>query len=156
MAGILGASDLEEEGSAGRVRAVFGVWVENEGGRGKGAHPFSFPPSSLPLPSPVPQLPSPVPPLPSPVPLPSLPLPPPPPSPFTPPSLPPPLPCPFPLLSPVPSLPLPCDFPLSPPMQIGLRTIWEEYYEESHAVIYVVDAACPNRFDDARGALGGC
>ncbi|CAI5949636.1 unnamed protein product [Closterium sp. NIES-64] len=37
--------------------------------------------------------------------------------------------------------------------QIGLRTIWEKYYEEAHAVIYVVDAACPDRFDDARGAL---
>ncbi|CAI5501006.1 unnamed protein product [Closterium sp. Naga37s-1] len=37
--------------------------------------------------------------------------------------------------------------------QIGLRTIWEKYYEEAHAVIYVVDAACPERFDDARGAL---
>ncbi|CAI5499686.1 unnamed protein product [Closterium sp. Naga37s-1] len=41
-------------------------------------------------------------------------------------------------------------------MQIGLRTIWEKCYEEAHAVIYVVDAACPERFDDARGALVGC
>jgi len=37
--------------------------------------------------------------------------------------------------------------------QVGLRTIWEKYYEEAHAVLYVVDAAGLNRFDDARGAL---
>ncbi|CAI5949634.1 unnamed protein product [Closterium sp. NIES-64] len=29
----------DEEGSAGRVRAVFGVWCESEGGRGEGDLP---------------------------------------------------------------------------------------------------------------------
>lgn len=38
--------------------------------------------------------------------------------------------------------------------QIGLRTIWEKYYEEAHAVIYVVDAACQSRFEDTKSALG--
>ncbi|XP_042505736.1 ADP-ribosylation factor-related protein 1 isoform X1 [Macadamia integrifolia] len=37
--------------------------------------------------------------------------------------------------------------------QIGLRTIWEKYYEEAHAVIYVIDAACPSRFEDSKSAL---
>eukprot|EP00270_Netrium_digitus_P021901 TRINITY_DN9630_c0_g1_i1.p1 TRINITY_DN9630_c0_g1~~TRINITY_DN9630_c0_g1_i1.p1 ORF type:complete len:204 (+),score=52.14 TRINITY_DN9630_c0_g1_i1:462-1073(+) len=37
--------------------------------------------------------------------------------------------------------------------QLGLRTIWEKYYEETHAVLYVVDAAGEDRFDDAKGAL---
>lgn len=37
--------------------------------------------------------------------------------------------------------------------QLGLRTIWEKYYEEAHAVLYVVDSACSERFDDARGTL---
>lgn len=37
--------------------------------------------------------------------------------------------------------------------QLGLRTIWEKYYEEAHAVLYVVDAAGQNRFEDAKGAL---
>lgn len=37
--------------------------------------------------------------------------------------------------------------------QLGLRTIWEKYYEEAHAVLYVVDAAGSDRFDDAKGAL---
>ncbi|XP_010259207.1 PREDICTED: ADP-ribosylation factor-like protein 3 [Nelumbo nucifera] len=35
----------------------------------------------------------------------------------------------------------------------GLRTIWEKYYEEAHAVIYVIDAACPTRFEDSKSAL---
>jgi len=38
--------------------------------------------------------------------------------------------------------------------QIGLRTIWEKYYEEAHAVIYVVDAACQSCFEDTKSALG--
>lgn len=38
--------------------------------------------------------------------------------------------------------------------QVGLRTIWEKYYEEAHAVIYVIDAACPSRFEDSKSALG--
>ena len=39
------------------------------------------------------------------------------------------------------------------PWQLGLRTIWEKYFEEAHAVIYVVDAACQSRFEDAKSAL---
>lgn len=38
--------------------------------------------------------------------------------------------------------------------QVGLRTIWEKYYEEAHAIIYVIDAACPSRFEDSKSALG--
>lgn len=37
--------------------------------------------------------------------------------------------------------------------QMGLRTIWEKYYEEAHAVIYVIDAACPSSFEDSKSAL---
>ncbi|XP_073297771.1 uncharacterized protein [Primulina huaijiensis] len=37
--------------------------------------------------------------------------------------------------------------------QPGLRSIWEKYYEEAHAVIFVVDAACPSRFEDSKSAL---
>ncbi|MQM17514.1 hypothetical protein Taro_050487 [Colocasia esculenta] len=37
--------------------------------------------------------------------------------------------------------------------QVGLRTIWEKYYEEAHAVIYVIDAACPSRFEDSKSAI---
>ncbi|XP_011626993.1 ADP-ribosylation factor-related protein 1 isoform X2 [Amborella trichopoda] len=37
--------------------------------------------------------------------------------------------------------------------QAGLRTIWEKYYEEAHAVIFVIDAACPHRFEDSKSAL---
>lgn len=37
--------------------------------------------------------------------------------------------------------------------QVGLRSIWEKYYAEAHAVIFVVDAAAPHRFDDAKDAL---
>lgn len=38
--------------------------------------------------------------------------------------------------------------------QLGLRSIWEKYYEEAHAVIYVIDASCPSRFEDSKSALG--
>lgn len=38
--------------------------------------------------------------------------------------------------------------------QVGLRTIWEKYYEEAHAIIYVIDASSPNSFEDAKSALG--
>ena len=38
--------------------------------------------------------------------------------------------------------------------QPGLRSIWEKYYEEAHAVVYVIDAACPSRFEDSKSALG--
>ncbi|KAK9665529.1 hypothetical protein RND81_14G118200 [Saponaria officinalis] len=37
--------------------------------------------------------------------------------------------------------------------QLGLRSIWEKYYEEAHAVIYVVDANTPSRFEDSKSAL---
>ncbi|CAL0301188.1 unnamed protein product [Lupinus luteus] len=37
--------------------------------------------------------------------------------------------------------------------QAGLRSIWEKYYEEAHAVVFVVDASCPSRFEDAKSAL---
>ncbi|KAE8678298.1 Chromosome transmission fidelity 8-like protein isoform 1 [Hibiscus syriacus] len=37
--------------------------------------------------------------------------------------------------------------------QPGLRSIWEKYYEEAHAVIFVIDAACPPRFEDSKSAL---
>ncbi|OIW03343.1 hypothetical protein TanjilG_00614 [Lupinus angustifolius] len=37
--------------------------------------------------------------------------------------------------------------------QAGLRSIWEKYYEEAHAVVFVVDASCPSRFDDVKSAL---
>ncbi|KAF3792645.1 ADP-ribosylation factor-related protein 1 [Nymphaea thermarum] len=37
--------------------------------------------------------------------------------------------------------------------QSGLRTIWEKYYEEAHAIIYVIDAACQQRFEDSKSAL---
>nr|DAD18829.1 TPA_asm: hypothetical protein HUJ06_020292 [Nelumbo nucifera] len=39
-------------------------------------------------------------------------------------------------------------------LQSGLRTIWEKYYEEAHAIIYVIDAACPSRFEDSKSTLG--
>jgi len=35
-----------------------------------------------------------------------------------------------------------------------LRSIWEKYYEEAHALIYLIDAACPTRFEDSKSALG--
>ncbi|KAG5375179.1 hypothetical protein IGI04_039775 [Brassica rapa subsp. trilocularis] len=38
--------------------------------------------------------------------------------------------------------------------QPGLRSIWEKYYEEAHALIYLIDAACPSRFEDSKSALG--
>ncbi|PNH05257.1 ADP-ribosylation factor-related protein 1 [Tetrabaena socialis] len=37
--------------------------------------------------------------------------------------------------------------------QSGLRSIWDKYYNEAHAVVYVVDAAARPRFDESRGAL---
>lgn len=37
--------------------------------------------------------------------------------------------------------------------QLGLRSIWEKYYDEAHAVIYVVDAECTSRFEDSKSAL---
>lgn len=37
--------------------------------------------------------------------------------------------------------------------QLGLRVIWEKYYEEAHAVVFVVDSASPSRFEDTKSAL---
>ncbi|KAE9591435.1 hypothetical protein Lal_00038864 [Lupinus albus] len=37
--------------------------------------------------------------------------------------------------------------------QAGLRSIWEKYYEEAHAVVFVADASCPSRFEDVKSAL---
>ncbi|TVU46730.1 hypothetical protein EJB05_06283 [Eragrostis curvula] len=37
--------------------------------------------------------------------------------------------------------------------QAGLRTIWEKYYEEAYAIIYVIDAAASSSFEDAKSAL---
>lgn len=35
----------------------------------------------------------------------------------------------------------------------GLRSIWEKYYAEAHAVIFVVDASDPRRFDESKAVL---
>ncbi len=44
--------------------------------------------------------------------------------------------------------------------QAGLRSIWDKYYAESHAVVFVVDAADARRVDEAKlvldRALGAC
>ncbi|KAK8964875.1 ADP-ribosylation factor 3 [Platanthera guangdongensis] len=37
--------------------------------------------------------------------------------------------------------------------QVGLRTIWEKYYEEAHAIVYMIDASCPSSFEDSKSAL---
>jgi ADP-ribosylation factor related protein 1 len=37
--------------------------------------------------------------------------------------------------------------------QRGLQSIWDKYYVESHAVIYVVDAADRSRFEDSKAAF---
>lgn len=37
--------------------------------------------------------------------------------------------------------------------QAALRSIWEKYYAEAHAVLFCVDAAAPERLEDARNAL---
>eukprot|EP00959_Pyramimonas_sp_CCMP1952_P286298 5986553-Pyramimonas_sp.AAC.2 len=37
--------------------------------------------------------------------------------------------------------------------QTGLRTIWEKYYAEAHAVIFVVDATEADRFEDVKSAF---
>jgi len=35
----------------------------------------------------------------------------------------------------------------------GLRPIWERYFDEAHALVYVVDAACAGRLDEAKLAM---
>lgn len=37
--------------------------------------------------------------------------------------------------------------------QTGLRTIWDKYFDEAHAVVYVVDAADGERLKDSKSAL---
>lgn len=37
--------------------------------------------------------------------------------------------------------------------QSGLRSIWDKYYGESHAILYVVDAADAGRFQESKDAL---
>ncbi|SPQ93089.1 ADP-ribosylation factor family [Plasmodiophora brassicae] len=37
--------------------------------------------------------------------------------------------------------------------QAGLRIIWNKYYSECHAIVYVIDAAAPERFEEARKEL---
>lgn len=37
--------------------------------------------------------------------------------------------------------------------QAGLRSIWDKYYAESHAILYVVDSADEGRLDEAKAAL---
>ncbi|XP_050225501.1 uncharacterized protein LOC126674980 [Mercurialis annua] len=37
--------------------------------------------------------------------------------------------------------------------QPGLRSIWEKYYEEAHALVFVIDATCHSRFEDSKSAL---
>lgn len=36
-----------------------------------------------------------------------------------------------------------------------LRSIWEKYYKETHAVIYVVDAANVERIEEAKNVMDG-
>jgi ADP-ribosylation factor related protein 1 len=37
--------------------------------------------------------------------------------------------------------------------QPGLRSIWDKYYDETHGIIYVVDASAPARFEESKRAL---
>lgn len=37
--------------------------------------------------------------------------------------------------------------------QVRMRSIWEKYYAEAHAMIFVVDAADAGRFEEARMAF---
>jgi ADP-ribosylation factor related protein 1 len=37
---------------------------------------------------------------------------------------------------------------------LGLRSIWEKYYADAHAVIFVVDGTAEDRFKEALAALG--
>lgn len=38
----------------------------------------------------------------------------------------------------------------------SLRSIWEKYYAETHAIIFVVDAADGDRFDEAKVCVCMC
>lgn len=37
--------------------------------------------------------------------------------------------------------------------QVGLRSIWDKYYDEAHAVVYVVDSADADRLAESKAAL---
>jgi ADP-ribosylation factor related protein 1 len=37
--------------------------------------------------------------------------------------------------------------------QVGLRSIWDKYYDEAHAIVYVVDSADTTRMADSKAAL---
>eukprot|EP00873_Tetraselmis_striata_P017538 jgi/Tetstr1/437802/TSEL_026443.t1 len=37
--------------------------------------------------------------------------------------------------------------------QSGLRSIWDKYFEEAHAVVFLVDASAPDRFEESKAAL---
>ena len=39
--------------------------------------------------------------------------------------------------------------------QVSLRTIWKHYYDEAHAIIYVVDSSDQSRLSEVREALEG-
>ena len=37
--------------------------------------------------------------------------------------------------------------------QLGLRNIWDKYFSDCHAILYVVDSTNPGRFEEAKTAL---
>lgn len=37
--------------------------------------------------------------------------------------------------------------------QAGLRNIWDKYYADCHAILFIVDATDPRRFEEAKAAL---
>lgn len=43
--------------------------------------------------------------------------------------------------------------PAHAPAKTGLRSIWEKYYGDAHVLVFVVDAAAPERWEEARGVL---
>ena len=40
--------------------------------------------------------------------------------------------------------------------QSGIRTIWHRYYDDGHAIAYVVDAADPERLNEGWEVFGEC
>ncbi|KAI9241439.1 MAG: P-loop containing nucleoside triphosphate hydrolase protein [Podila humilis] len=40
--------------------------------------------------------------------------------------------------------------------QTDLQSIWERYYRECHAIVFVVDSSDPERIEECRDALGKC
>jgi ADP-ribosylation factor related protein 1 len=38
--------------------------------------------------------------------------------------------------------------------QSGMRSIWTQYYEEAHGIVFVLDATNKERFEEAKAALG--